>query len=270
MAPHPSECRSAGDVQALVEVMYGDATFSEVDGVAHVTALWESPGGPLVTLKVNENSPKSAYDAFALNVARARADAIVVTGRILREEPNLRYELFGDGELPKALACWRREVRHRVDAPRLLILTSGRDLPLEHPALHSWARPLLFVPADAPAELGARAARAGVEVVTSPHPDLRSAVDHLRDSCGARTISIEAGPSTSRSLYDPPLAVDQLALSLFRGPRLPEGARGPALLDRPAVEAVLLARCPPFVVQEPSGPWSFELLTRAQREDAAQ
>ena len=103
----PSACRTPDDVDALARRLFGAVPID--DGVVHVTALWAPPEGERRTLLIGEHSPKSDHDFFSLNLARARADAILVTGKILREEPTLRYDLQGAGELPAALAAWRRE-----------------------------------------------------------------------------------------------------------------------------------------------------------------
>ena len=38
-------------------------------------------------------------------------------------------------------------------------------------------------------------------------PGLREAIDYLSELRGSETIVIEAGPSTSRSLYEPPVVI---------------------------------------------------------------
>ena len=60
-------------------------------GVLHVAAVWETPDGRYRTLRVGEGAIRSASDAVVLSAARARADAIVTTGRILRDEPELMH-----------------------------------------------------------------------------------------------------------------------------------------------------------------------------------
>jgi len=257
----PEECRTAGDVRSLAQAMYGGVDLAAREGVVHVTALWASPAGALLTLRINEHTPKSPHDRFALGLARARADAILVTGKVLRDEPGLRYELGGPGELPRGLAAWRAEHAGRHEPPWLLVLTSGRGLDLSHPALHGWARPLIFTGEAAAAELRQRGDAAGVEIVGSAQPSARAAIAHLRGERRARVVTIEAGPTVSRPLYDDPRAVHELMLSLFRGPEVAPQAIGAALApSRAALVGRLGEGTGPWPVVEASGPWTFELL----------
>jgi riboflavin biosynthesis pyrimidine reductase len=258
--PRPAGCRDAADVTALNQHLYG-SSLAEDAGVLHVTALFDAGDGPLRTLKINEHTPKSEHDFFALNLARARADAIFVTGRVLRSEPELRYSLQGAGELPAALAAWRREVAGRHEPPQLVVLTSGRGLDLAHPAFHSWARPLVFTGDAGAPDLAAQAEREGVEVVAHGAPSLRAALEWAR-SGGARTLSVEAGPSTASALYDEPLAVDELMLSIFEGQDVPEAARGAPLRSREQLEERLGAARSELVVEEASGPWRLARFSR--------
>lgn len=204
-------------------------------------------------MRIEHDTPKSELDFFALNFARARADAIVVTGRILREEPGLRYDLQGPGALPEGLAAWRAAAGLR-EPPLLVVLTSGRGLDLEHPAFHSWARPLIFTSVDAAAGL----AGGPVDAVGVERPSLRGLLRHLAER-GARGVSIEAGPSTAVPLYDAPLGVDELMLSVFRGP-LAERLRAGAFLSA----AELDRRLPAVNPAAHEGEWTFSLRRRGQ------
>ncbi|HBQ17839.1 MAG TPA: hypothetical protein DEF51_44195, partial [Myxococcales bacterium] len=91
------------------------------------------------------------------------------------------------------------------------------------------------------------------EVVGVDDPSPREAVAWLRARAGS--VSIEAGPSIAVPLYDPPLVIDELLLSVFEGEIDPR-ARGRAFLDASALSdrlrLVSEAR-----VDEPSGPWRF-------------
>lgn len=245
--------------------MYGGVDLSAREGVVHVTALWDAPGGGLLTLRINAHTPRSPHDAFALGLARARADAILVTGQVLRDEPNLRYELDGPGELARGLAAWRAEEARRQEPPWLLVLTSGRGLDLFHPALRGWARPLVFTGEAAAAELRRRDGAADVEIVGSAEPSARAAIAHLRGERGARVVTVEAGPTTSRPLYDDPRAVDELMLSLFHGPEIAPEAVGVELIpSREALVSRLGDGTGAWPVEEASGRWSFELLPRSR------
>lgn len=254
----PADCGDAASVQALARHLLGDELPHA--GVVHVTALWPAPGGELVAIRVGEHAPKSAHDFFVLQLSRACSDAMVVTGKVLREEPDLRYRLEGPGQLAQGLAAYRSEVRGRSVPPRLCVLTGGR-VDLQHPAFDgSWARPCVFTTLEAKARIEAEGEERGVEIIGHPRPSLRAAIEHLRTT-GAELTTIEAGPATSGGLYDDPVSVDALALSLFTG-KLDEAARGGAYPSLSVLEAKVGARALARRVDEPSGTWSFQLLQR--------
>ena len=231
-------------------------------GVIHVTAVWRAPAGPPRVLRIGPDTPRSDTDFLVLNAARARADAIVTSGRVLREEPDVTHALQGPAGAVRELTRWRREL-HGGDAPPLsAVLSSGRDLDLDHPLLCS-GHALLFVPEDAARGLRDAASGRALQVIGHPAPDVRALVGWLRAERGARTISIEAGPSTARELYAPPLAVDELLLSVFEGDELPEEVAGPAFLPLAELARLLPSSSPPVRVAEPSGAWSFTRLRRA-------
>lgn len=208
----PSECTTAADIDALAREMFGQVL--PFSGVSHVTATWANPEGELWVMAITEHTPKSEHDFFMLNLARARADAIVVTGKVLREEPTLRYTLQGAGASPEALAQWRVECAKRTEPPMLIVLTSGRGLDPKHPALSGeWARPVIFTSKSAVLP------HVDAEIVRVDQPGARAAVTWAKKR--ADTISIEAGPSTALSLYDD--MVDELLLGVYEAPELPEG-----------------------------------------------
>ncbi len=250
----PQRLPSAGDaeaVEAAARALYGRSP-GPARGVLHVVAVWRPPSGPLRVIRVGPESPKSAVDFFALNLARARAGAVVATGRILREEPELRYDLPGPGALPGGLLDWRLRVAGLAGPPRVVVLTSGRELDFSHPAFSSWARPVIFTGEQAAARLSAPE---GVEVVGHPEPSLAAAVGWLRGQ-GADGISIEAGPSTAMALYRGQ-GVDELMLSIYEGPLASELVGGEFL-----TEAALEARFETLggaAVEEESGRWCFSL-----------
>ena len=251
-------------VDAVVRRLYGTVDLAKSAGVVHVTALWDPPGrdGPLVTLRINEHTPESDHDFFVLNLARARADAIVCTGRMLRMEPETRYDLQGPGRLASALGAWRRERAGRAEPPWLVVLTSGQGFDPGHVALRGEPRPVVYAPRSAVSELEARTAGTPIEVVGSEHPSVREAVGWLRAERGARVVSIEAGPTTAAELYEAPVAVDELMLSRYRGAELDERVVGPELLSMRELEARLGYGTPPVDVEEPSGRWTFSLHRR--------
>jgi riboflavin biosynthesis pyrimidine reductase len=231
----------------------------EKEGVLHVASVWRPPGADRnVTLRLGDRTPESEVDFLLLNVARARADAIVTTGRILREESSVVHDLQGDPGTSAALADWRRRQLALPEPPWLLVLTSGRALDSEHPAFHAWARPLVFCPQSSASQLADEVDGTPIEVVGQPRADLRAAVAYLRSQRHARRITIEAGPSTARELYrDPPL-LDELLLSVFEAPSIPDSIVGGELPPTREIERILGPARAAFTVEERSGRWRFE------------
>lgn len=214
-------------------------------------ALWGGPGGvsrgvvqPFAAtlagdvwhvLRAGPPGPPSPVDAFALGHTRARVDAVVTSGRNLREEPREDYAYPVAGE---ALARWRRERAGRDGLPLVAVISSGRGLDLDHPALAPGRRRVLYTGSDGAARLGAGARRRGIEVWPVDAPDPADLLRRLLDGEGAALVSVEAGPSVSRPLYAPdaPVPVDELVLTAVRG-AVPASALGPALLPRDDLDA---------------------------------
>lgn len=224
-------------------------------GVLQVAAVWSDPADALVSLRIAARTPRSETDGFCLALARARCDAIVTTGRILREEPGVRHVL------PPDLAAWRRERRGCPDPPRSVVLTGRPDLDLEHPLLRDAAGALVVSSPAAAAGLRERADPARIEVVARAAPSLRDTLALLRDERGLASVCVEAGPSSSAALYDAPLAVDELMLSVFRGERIDDSVRGGRFVaaDRLAEHFTERHACE---CREESGTWLFRRLVR--------
>lgn len=249
---------SAADVAAELGRIYG-ADVAGATGVVHVTAVWQAGADRHVTIAIGEGAPESDRDLFVLQAARARADAIVTTGRTLRAEPALRFDLQRAPERwAPALAAWRREHLGKTEPPMLLVLTSGRDLPLAHPALHGASTPLVFTSHQGARDLP----ETRLHILSVDEPDIRAAIAHLRIACGCRTILIEAGPSATAALYQPPVAVDELLLSVFQGDALPAHACAPDFVSPARVRACLPRVSPGHAALEASGPWHFWRFTR--------
>ncbi len=234
---------SAVEVAELARALYG-APLGAMDGVLHVVAVAEE-GDAHRVLRIGPHAPKSETDFFVLGLARARVGAILVSGAVLRAEPELRYELS------PALRAWRR-VLGLDEPPFLLVLTRG-DVDLAHPALHGEARPIVFTGPAA----GRSRAQGSIEIVSVAEPSARAAIDHLRRDRGCRGVSIEAGPRVAAPLYDPPPAIDELMRSVSEGPLDPR-ARGGALPSPAHLELVASAR------PDPDAPWRFERWVRAR------
>jgi riboflavin biosynthesis pyrimidine reductase len=252
----PEDVRTPADVTALGRELLGDDP-ARAGRVLHVASVWRDPHGETRVLRIGPKAPRSRHDAFLLSLARARAEAIFSTGRILREEPALTHGLRGPPELRAALAAWRRERLVLAHGPWLLVLSSGRALDPMHPAFHGAARPLVFVPSSAAASLRDRFAATEVRIASVPQPSARLALDHLR-RLGARRITIEAGPTTARTLYDAPARIDELWLATVAGEAPPPEVIGEPFVADERIAAVLPEASAPCEREEASGTWRFE------------
>ena len=252
----PEAVRSPADVTALGRELLGDDP-ARSGRVLHVAAVWREASGVARVLRIGPYAPRSNHDRFVLALARARAEAIVTTGRILREEPALTHGPLGAPELRSALAAWRRERLVLGAKPWLLVLSSGRGLDQAHPAFSGPTRPLLFVPGDAAAELRERFALTEVRVASVPKPSVRLALDHLH-KLGAKRITIEAGPTTARELYEEPPSVDELWLTTYAGEAPAAEATGEPFVGDARLAATLPHGSAPSTRTESSGPWRFE------------
>lgn len=250
---------SGDDVAMAASELFGG--LGELKGVVHVTAVWAAGAGSLVTLAINEDTPRCHHDFFSLNMVRASADAIVTTGKILRTEPHLEHRLAGPGEHSRALMDYRQRLLGKERPPVTLVLTSGRGLDLEHSVLHSWTRPLVYTSREGQWELESRAADCGVEVVGVSEPSISHAIELLRHEFGAATIAIEAGPSVSSHLYDP-VAVDHLLLSTYQAPRLAAKAEGGMFLEEGKLNEIFSTVSPASSASTDDGIWEFRHFRR--------
>lgn len=209
-------------------------------GVLHVAAVWEAPDGRYQTLRVGEGAMRSASDAVVLSAARARADAIVTTGRILRDEPDLVHTSIAPPDVGVELDAMRRTVWGLSGPPWIAVLTASGDIPVDHPAVARAARPLFFTGAwGAEVLRSASALPAHAEIVESAAPGPGSLVDHLVRVRGARSIVIEAGASTAAALYAGDGRVDELWLSVCQADHVePDMLVGP-FVERDSIEATL-------------------------------
>lgn len=246
-------------VEALLDRLWPGADLSFKDTTLHVVATWVH-GKQRHVIKIAEHGPRSDTDFFLLNLARARADAVLTTGKILRDEPQLRYDL--QGEHAEALHRWRSHTLGKADPARVLVLSSGRDLDLDHPTFSSWARPVVITSSAGKEHLEHAARTRDIEVVALANTSARAAVQWARDR-GARTVSIEAGPSTARAFYAKPLAIDELWLSEFAEPDLPHDLRGPTAVDDETLVAQFGHPRAIASRMERSGRWRFSRYVRS-------
>lgn len=241
------------DVEERIEGLYGHVP-GPAEGVLQVGAVARE-GDALIVIRIGEHAPESATDWFVLSCARARVDAILVSGSVLRFEPDLFYAAAE----PAMAALWPREA-----PPWLCVMTRSGDLPADHGVWGSAVRPMVYTGPDADVSHLAES----ITVVREDAPSPRAAIRHLLDERGCRSVGVEAGPRVSMPLYDDPLAIDELMLSVFEGELDPK-ARGAVFHD----EATLLSRLErvggPTAVDEPSGRWVFSRLRNSRRGTAA-
>ncbi len=259
MSPPPDPPAPAA-VSERVHRLYGDDALNDPAGVVHVAAVGREPDGELVVLKINQSTPRSGHDRFALDLARARADVIVTTGAILRQEPSLQYELASDKA--DALHAWRMDQLGRPTPPLVVVLTGREDIDFDHPTLHGWAQPWIFTNVDCARALHNRLPQ-HVGLAGVPSPDLETLIDWARRRFDARSITIEAGPTTTRPLYqEGPGLVDELMLSVFEG-TIPTAARGGPFVSQQRLDETFARQHAGVPVEEDSGLWRFVRLLRA-------
>jgi hypothetical protein len=192
----PTTLSSTAEVESLASQILPSMPLRFV-GVSHVVA-GTVRGEDLEVFRVGHPGvPKSRWDRFVLDLSRLRADAIVITGAILRAEPDLCYA-FDEG-WAGAFAALRSSLGRR-ERPLLLVLTR-RGVDPRHAAFDS-----------------------NVEcVVVRDAPSLAHVFDLARER-GARSISVEAGPQTTAELYGPSPLLDELLLHRFDA-SIPDDAR---------------------------------------------
>lgn len=258
MAASLVELTDAASVDRAAHSLFG-SSFATRPAVSQSFVAWRTAEGePLDTILINEHSPRSDLDFLALHISRARADAIVITGKILRDEPNLSFDLRADPRWGDALLNWRERRWGLFDPPWLLILTGRGELDFDHPVFHGWARPIIFTNDRAAAR---KLAAAPCPVVADEAPDIRRAIRHLQVARDCECVSIEAGPSTVRALYERPMIIKELLLSVYLEPSLDKRAQGAPLISLSEVRALFRTEtC--TVHREEGRHWSFHRLRR--------
>jgi riboflavin biosynthesis pyrimidine reductase len=227
MAASLVELTDSASVDRAARALFGSRLDTR-PGVSQSFAAWrETQDAPLTAININEHAPKSELDWLALHISRARADGIVITGKILRDEPELTYDLRADPRWGDALLQWRERRWGLLEPPWLLVLTASGEIDFSHPVFHGWCRPMVFTN-DRTATR--KLAAAPCSVVSDASPDIRSAIQHLQIDRQCECISVEAGPSTSRDLYERPMLVKELLLSVYLEPTLDECAKGEPLV----------------------------------------
>lgn len=248
-------------------------------GILHVAAIGARPRAAIA---VGASAPHSPTDRFVLGFARARADAVVTTGAILRAEPHLVHRTSETPREEAAWTRWRAEVLRRRTTPILLVLTGSGEVDVAHPALAASPRPIVWTTKAGWARIGAGTGRIDIVVDGvrdgSPANDraeassaLSAAIRWLRDSAGAETVVIEAGPRSTQGIYAVGskeergiVAIDELLLSIYGGGSFP-AVPGSELPESETLAAYFSSAGPRTRtrVEEASGPWLFERYRRA-------
>lgn len=252
------ELSDAASVDSAARKLFGRPLDSR-PAVSHSAAVWNDPGSEKLTvIRINEYAPKSDLDFLSLHIARARTDAIIITGKILRDEPTLDYDLRADARWGDALLQWRERRWGLCEPPWLLILTGSGQIDFSHPALHGWANPIIFT-SDRTAER--HLADSPIPVVADDAPDIRRAIHHLQAARDCQSVSIETGPSTALALYDKPTLVNELLLSVNLDKTLDDRAKGAAVIELGSLRRRF--RSETSVTHHKQGQrWSFHRLQR--------
>lgn len=257
------------EIDAELEELFGVVDWSEAKGVLQVAALEASSDRVLIP---GPEAPPSATDRFLLGFARARADAVVTSGAILRAEPDLIHDYAETASGQAGFATWRRDRLGRAETPLLLVLSASGRFPVDHPALARARRVVVWTTAAGRerllpflAEADARgvfreASAVEIRVGSGEGVGVRAAIDWLQRERAAAVISIEAGPSVAQEVYtDAFPRCDELLLSRFQAQG--QGGKtwplGPSFVSRDRIEA-LLSRVSCAERLETSGIWRFE------------
>lgn len=254
-------------VEARIRALYG-GPFEARPRVLHVAAVCEDADGRWWSWRLGRGAPHHEDDAWALGLARARADAIVTTGRILRDEPELEHRYSAVPEIAAALAAWRCELLGKRQPPRSVVLTRSGALPPAHPLWRGALRPLIATGASGSATVVEAGIPAGLRRL--PEPGLGPLLASLLERDGLETVLVEAGPATTRgALYGegPPEAgasgglvarVDELQLTRVQQLELPPAVRGGLFATPAAVARRLPIRLAGPPRRRGAQRWSFE------------
>ncbi|MGB1701225.1 MAG: hypothetical protein ACPHRO_14810 [Nannocystaceae bacterium] len=244
-------------IQSWIRTLAG-GHFELQSGALHVVAVHADASGLSKVMKIEAQTPRSRGDRMCLELARRWADAVVLTGEILRSEPSLDYAWWGPTPIvERALQGWRAEVVGASEpSPWLVVMTRGRGLPHEHPLL-AHPKLVLCVPEDAVVD----GALSHVRVIRLPGGEGRGVLDVCRSALGVRRISVEAGPRSSSPLYESPCRVDVMLRSTYRG-AVPPGLLAEAFVreERLADVGQFLARAQQVAGEDAE--WTHELWRR--------
>ena len=144
------------------------------------------------------------------------------------------------------------------DQVRVLILTGSGEIDFGHPVFRSDVQPMIFTSDRTAAR---KLAAAPYPVVADEAPDIRRAIQHLRTARECECVSIEAGPSTARSLYETPMVVKELLLSIYLERPLDERAKGEPLVQLAKIRQMFASETS-ATHRDQGQHWSFYRLRR--------
>ena len=253
--PEQRDSMTTRAVADRVQEIYGENLVADA-GVVQVSSGWEDADSDLHGIRIGPSAPRSSTDEFVLGLARARADVVVTTGRILRQEPDLQYRLSEAADLN--LAAWRHDQLRRRTPAEILILTSGQDLDWDHPIFGGVSSVSLFMGTDAAASEMVASRPPGVRVIPDSAPSLQSLLQFLRARTDVGTISLEVGPSTAGSLYRRPGWIQEWMLSVYLAVSLPKAVMSGLWPNAAARAAAGLSLKSEHIQEEESGTWAFQ------------
>ncbi len=249
--------RTADDVTAEAIRIFGDLPAPQ--GVLQVMACHRRDGA-LLALATGEGAPRCDEDAFALALARARADAIITTGAILREEPALSHAPEASTDHGEAMAAWR-SANGRQRPATTVVMTRSRDIDLDHPVFHGNNPVLVFTNESAPPSFGIELAARGGMLITEAEPTLQRCIARLQQT-GSAAITVEAGPSTAAKLFEPPVLIDELLLTTLDAAALdPAYVRG-ELIREDALATRLRSTGPAYEARDGDHTWRLQRWVR--------
>ena len=261
----------ASGLVASLERKLGAAIFTTpLTGVVHVTAVGVF-GSDYHTLVINEHGPKCDTDFAVLMACRAAADGVVQSAKTVRDEGGPASSLHLVGPAATELAAWRGTMSHIAATGCCAILTRTGNISADSLCTQQddgWVpcfSPLLLVEEGegaAAASTVAKAVPGDVEVVAQSGVSVSSAVQLLHER-GIKRITLESGPSTTRSLYDakcPGSVPDWLVLTRFT----PNDAfvwhpssKGALSLTEAELAAGFDCVAPGFTEETQDGQWHF-------------
>lgn len=268
-----SNVRTLEEVDARLRQLYGVVDWAAAKGVVHVASIVEGDRSVIIP---GPMAPVSKTDRFVLGAARARVDAILTTGAILRSEPGLRHEPSSEPVENAAFLAWRRQRIGRNDSPQLIVMTESGDLPLDHPAIRAaeagfvWTSPGWA--AQLRSRLGNRIGRLEIVEASPSKEGIAAAIERTMAQPEVETVLIEAGPRAAAPLYshsnshsnshsrskriEGSASCDELLLSGYHG-ELDRAASGPTFVSLETIEACFTAPPSTTEIDEASGRWRF-------------